>query len=91
MRAVQMFGWQTPPELRDVPEPEPGPGEVLLRVTGAGLCHSDSWEHGSPSRLIYRETNVDGLERASEALMRMLTDDTVGKTLVRVAEPTVAK
>ena len=41
MRAVQMFGWQTPPELRDVPEPEPGPGEVLLRVTGAGLCHSD--------------------------------------------------
>ena len=48
MRAVLMFGWQTPPELRDVPEPEPGPGEVLLRVTGAGLCHSDSWEHGSP-------------------------------------------
>jgi propanol-preferring alcohol dehydrogenase len=56
MRAVQMFGWQTPPELRDVPEPEPGPGEVLLRVTGAGLCHSDlhllHWPAGTvPYRL----------------------------------------
>ena len=56
MRAIQMFGWQTPPELRDVPEPEPGPGEVLLRVTGAGLCHSDlhllHWPAGTvPYRL----------------------------------------
>ena len=24
-----------------MPAPEPGPGEVLLRVAGAGLCHSD--------------------------------------------------
>jgi NADPH-dependent curcumin reductase CurA len=55
---------------------------VPLRQLGAWLAEG---------RLIYRETNVDGLERASEALMRMLTDDTVGKTLVRVAEPTVAK
>jgi propanol-preferring alcohol dehydrogenase len=39
MRAVQVT-----PEglvLRDVPVPEPGPGEVLVRVAGAGLCHSD--------------------------------------------------
>jgi L-iditol 2-dehydrogenase len=24
-----------------MPEPEPGPGEIVLRVAGAGLCHSD--------------------------------------------------
>jgi propanol-preferring alcohol dehydrogenase len=41
MKAVQLVAWEQPPELRDVPEPVPGPGEVLLRVTGAGLCHSD--------------------------------------------------
>ena len=35
------------------------------------------------------ETIVDGLERAPEALIRMMTGDTVGKTLVRVAGPTV--
>jgi L-iditol 2-dehydrogenase len=25
----------------DAPQPEPGPGEILLRVAAAGLCHSD--------------------------------------------------
>lgn len=28
-------------ELTDVDVPEPGPGEVLLKVAGAGVCHSD--------------------------------------------------
>ena len=41
MKAVQLVAWQHDPEVRDVPEPEPGPGEVLVRIGGAGLCHSD--------------------------------------------------
>ena len=28
-------------ELREWPEPVPGPGELLLRVSGCGLCGSD--------------------------------------------------
>ena len=28
-------------ELSSVPQPEPGPGEVLVRVGAAGVCHSD--------------------------------------------------
>jgi NADPH-dependent curcumin reductase CurA len=36
-------------------------------------------------RLRYQETIVDGLERAPEALIRMLGGDTTGKTLVRIA------
>ena len=36
-------------------------------------------------RLRYRETIVDGLERAPEALARTLAGDTIGKTLVRIA------
>ncbi|GAA0920495.1 NAD(P)-dependent alcohol dehydrogenase [Nonomuraea longicatena] len=28
-------------ELRDVDVPEPGPGEILLQITGSGVCHSD--------------------------------------------------
>jgi propanol-preferring alcohol dehydrogenase len=27
--------------IEDVPVPEPGAGEVLVRIAGAGLCHSD--------------------------------------------------
>jgi propanol-preferring alcohol dehydrogenase len=28
-------------ELRTIPQPDPGPGEVLVRVGAAGACHSD--------------------------------------------------
>ena len=41
MRAVVFSEWQTFPTLEDVEQPEPGPGEVLLKVAGAGACHSD--------------------------------------------------
>ena len=41
MRAFQLVAWQMPPELREVPVPEPGPGQILLKVGGAGACHSD--------------------------------------------------
>ncbi|MCB0963101.1 MAG: NAD(P)-dependent alcohol dehydrogenase [Acidimicrobiales bacterium] len=41
MRAVMFQGFKTFPELVEVDVPEPGPGEVLLKVAGAGACHSD--------------------------------------------------
>jgi propanol-preferring alcohol dehydrogenase len=41
MKALQLTAWQHDPELRDVGEPEPGPGEVVVRIAGAGVCHSD--------------------------------------------------
>lgn len=41
MDAFRLIEWQQAPELVDVPVPQPGPGEVLIKVGGAGLCHSD--------------------------------------------------
>jgi alcohol dehydrogenase, propanol-preferring len=41
MKAVQLVRWQAEPELREVDVPEPGAGEVLVKVGSAGLCHSD--------------------------------------------------
>jgi alcohol dehydrogenase, propanol-preferring len=41
MRAHQMVATQQPAELREVAVGEPGPGEILIKVGGAGLCHSD--------------------------------------------------
>ncbi len=40
MRAYQLTAPRTA-EIREVPDPEPRPGEVLVKVAGAGVCHSD--------------------------------------------------
>ena len=41
MRALQLKSFQSEPELVELPEPEPGPGQVVIKVGGAGACHSD--------------------------------------------------
>ncbi|MFH8974771.1 NAD(P)-dependent alcohol dehydrogenase [Streptomyces sp. NPDC017890] len=41
MKALQYRTIGAPPEVVTVPDPEPGPGQVLLKVTAAGVCHSD--------------------------------------------------
>lgn len=41
MPAYRMVDWLAPPALVEVPVPRPGPGEVLVKVAGNGLCHSD--------------------------------------------------
>jgi len=41
MRAYRMTGWATPPRAVQLAVPTPGPGQVLVRVAGCGLCRSD--------------------------------------------------
>ena len=41
MKAFRLPGSGRPPALVDVERPEPRGSEVLVRVTAAGLCHSD--------------------------------------------------
>ena len=41
MRAVQLLAWQTEAQVVDVPLPTAGPGQVVIKVAGAGACHSD--------------------------------------------------
>lgn len=41
MRAVVFENFQTFPILKEVEKPRPGSGEILLKVAGAGACHSD--------------------------------------------------
>jgi propanol-preferring alcohol dehydrogenase len=40
-----------PLELQDVPPREPGPGDVLVRIRAAGICHSDAHYRGGLSRM----------------------------------------
>ncbi|MDI2129556.1 NAD(P)-dependent alcohol dehydrogenase [Yinghuangia seranimata] len=41
MKAVQYVEPGAAPVVAEVPTPTPGPGQVLLKVTAAGVCHSD--------------------------------------------------
>jgi len=41
MRAARLHAYGKPMQIDDVPRPTPGPGQVVIRVEGAGFCHSD--------------------------------------------------
>jgi alcohol dehydrogenase, propanol-preferring len=41
MLALRLTAWKHDAELLEVPQPDPGPGQVLVRIAGAGACHSD--------------------------------------------------
>ena len=41
MRAARIHEYGRPLIIEDVPTPVAGPGQVLVRVEGAGFCHSD--------------------------------------------------
>jgi D-arabinose 1-dehydrogenase-like Zn-dependent alcohol dehydrogenase len=50
MRAIRLVAPGRPLEEAVSPNPDPGPGEVLIEVRAAGICHSDAhYRQGSPS------------------------------------------
>ncbi len=51
MKAAVFHAPRKPLVLEDVPAPEPGPGEVLVRVASCGVCHTDLHylDHGVPT------------------------------------------
>jgi propanol-preferring alcohol dehydrogenase len=41
MKAYRLMQWKSEPQLVDVDQPRPGPGQVVIKIGGAGACHSD--------------------------------------------------
>jgi alcohol dehydrogenase, propanol-preferring len=41
MRAAVVTGFDKPLQLQDIAVPEPGVGQLLVRIEAAGLCHTD--------------------------------------------------
>ena len=41
MHALRVTRWHREAEFVEIDKPIPGPGQVVIRVGGAGLCHSD--------------------------------------------------
>ena len=50
MKALRLTRWGKPAELCEVSVPEAGPGQVVIKIAGAGVCHSDlhvmDWPEG---------------------------------------------
>ena len=51
MRAVRLVRIGNPLEQSDVPVPEIGPSDVLIRVAAAGICHSDAHYRAGISKI----------------------------------------
>jgi propanol-preferring alcohol dehydrogenase len=41
MRALQLPAWHSDAVVAEVPVPKAGPGQVVIKIAGAGACHSD--------------------------------------------------
>jgi propanol-preferring alcohol dehydrogenase len=41
MKAAVVTDFHAPLQIQDLPVPQPGPGEVLVRMETSGLCHTD--------------------------------------------------
>lgn len=41
MRAAVVTAFERPLEIQERPVPEPGPGQILVRIEASGLCHTD--------------------------------------------------
>ena len=84
MKAYRLLEWQQPPRLLDVDVPEPGPGEVLVKVGGAGACHSDlhvmEWPEGTlpyPVPFTLGHENAGWVEKAGSGVDRFKRGDPV--------------
>ena len=94
MRAMVLGGVkpveQAPLELRDIPVPETGPGDVLIRVRCCGVCHTDLHivtgelqAHRLP--VVPGHEVVGTVERAGEGTGRFAAGQRVGAAWLRSA------
>lgn len=70
MRAVHITAHGGPEvlELVDLPDPEPGPGEVLARVLGVSLNHLDLWVRRGMPGFPVRFPRIPGCDATGEVL-----------------------
>ena len=86
MKAWQFTTTNEPLVLNDIPEPTPGPGEVVLDIRAAGLCHSDvgamtdpGWLALIPNRPIVIGHEIAGVVSAvGEGVADFAVGDRVG-------------
>jgi len=72
VKAAVLEAFGEPLALKDVPIPEPGPGEVVVRLEASGLCHTDihtahgDWEAAPTLPLVPGHEGIGIVEAAGE-------------------------
>jgi len=87
MRAAVMTDFGQPLSLQDMPLPEPGEGDVLLKVISSGVCHSDlhiidgdlpRFRAGTKPHLIPGHEVVGIVERVGPGVTNLAIGDRAG-------------
>jgi propanol-preferring alcohol dehydrogenase len=74
VKAAVLEAFGEPLALKDVPTPEPGPGEVVVRLEASGLCHTDihtahgDWEAAPTLPLVPGHEGIGIVEAAGEGV-----------------------
>jgi len=83
MRAVRYLAPKTSFELQEVPRREPGRGEVLVRVTAAGICHTElHFESGLLDLGVAPVTMGHEVVGRIEAAGEGVPDDRIGERVI---------
>src|SRR5471032_1073258 len=84
MRAVRFHQHGGPDVLRveDAPDPELGPGEVLVRVRACALNHLDLWTRRGRPGLTLSMPHISGSDIAGEVVMSAASDVNPGRRVM---------
>lgn len=84
MKAVTFHQHGGPEVLRyeDVPDPQLGPGEVLVRVRACALNHLDLWERRGLERVSFPLPHISGSDVAGEVVASSAPDVVVGRRVM---------
>ena len=83
MRAAVVTAFDRPVELVERAVPEPGPGEVLVRIEASGLCHTDihaargDWPVKPILPLVPGHEGVGVIERIGAGVLDVVPGDRV--------------
>jgi NADPH:quinone reductase-like Zn-dependent oxidoreductase len=84
MKAVRFHAHGGPEVLRyeDMPEPEAGPGEVLVRVRACALNHLDLWERRGLEHVRIALPHVSGSDVAGDVVTSSVSDLKAGQRVM---------
>ena len=83
MRAAVVHSFDQPLQVGDVPKPEAGPGQVLVKIETCGLCHTDihaahgDWPVKPTLPLVPGHEGVGIVERVGSGVSRVVEGDRV--------------